>query len=200
MCWFFLGKYWKAVEPYVVPVDCALAETQKQEREETETVSALASLSVDVEQCFPQEESRYVYSTGNTDDETFYCFVLFRRLLGPDFQEHLVNCNDWLFGCLRLRKTSWTDIKKAEVFYISGCLWKVCMHYWLLRFTNTVFILLSLPPKDPSQNIKIERTILRWKNKRKLLIDWLSIHDYHLLLRALVLDLNVPQFFKIISI
>ncbi|KYO26764.1 hypothetical protein Y1Q_0019227 [Alligator mississippiensis] len=52
------SKYWKAVEPYVVPVDCALAETQKQEREETETVSALASLSVDVEQCFPQEESR----------------------------------------------------------------------------------------------------------------------------------------------
>ncbi|XP_069716425.1 histone deacetylase 9 isoform X7 [Phaenicophaeus curvirostris] len=52
------SKYWKSVEPYSVPVDCALAESQKQETEETETVSAMASLSVDVEQCIPQEGSR----------------------------------------------------------------------------------------------------------------------------------------------
>ncbi|XP_044284894.1 histone deacetylase 9-like [Varanus komodoensis] len=49
------SKYWKSVKPYVVPVSCKLAETQKQEREETEAVSAMALLSVDVEQSFPQE-------------------------------------------------------------------------------------------------------------------------------------------------
>ncbi|KAJ6666601.1 hypothetical protein lerEdw1_020324, partial [Lerista edwardsae] len=54
------GKYWKSVEPYFVPVSCKLAETQKQEREETEAVSAMALLSVDVEQSFPQEPGRYV--------------------------------------------------------------------------------------------------------------------------------------------
>ncbi|XP_015281592.1 PREDICTED: histone deacetylase 9-like [Gekko japonicus] len=52
------SKYWKSVEPYVVPVSCKLAETQKQEREETEAVSAMALLSVDVEQSFPEEHSR----------------------------------------------------------------------------------------------------------------------------------------------
>ncbi|ETE70666.1 Histone deacetylase 5 [Ophiophagus hannah] len=43
-------KYWKSVKPYIVPVSCKLAETQ--EREETEAVSAMALLSVDVEQSF----------------------------------------------------------------------------------------------------------------------------------------------------
>lgn len=57
---FSLGKYWKSVEPYFVPVSCKLAATQKQEREETEAVSAMALLSVDVEQSFPQEPGRYV--------------------------------------------------------------------------------------------------------------------------------------------
>nr|XP_042712354.1 histone deacetylase 9 isoform X3 [Chrysemys picta bellii] len=52
------SKYWKSVKPYPVLVGCALAETQKQEREETETVSAMASLTVDVEQSFSQEDSR----------------------------------------------------------------------------------------------------------------------------------------------
>ncbi|KAF7252809.1 Histone deacetylase 4 [Varanus komodoensis] len=52
------SKYWKSVKPYVVPVSCKLAETQKQEREETEAVSAMALLSVDVEQSFPQEHGR----------------------------------------------------------------------------------------------------------------------------------------------
>ncbi|XP_053116975.1 histone deacetylase 9 isoform X6 [Hemicordylus capensis] len=52
------SKYWKSVEPYVVPASCRLAETQKQEREETEAVSAMALLSVDVEQSFPQEHGR----------------------------------------------------------------------------------------------------------------------------------------------
>lgn len=47
---FSLGKYWKSVKPYIVPVSCKLAETQ--EREETEAVSAMALLSVDVEQSF----------------------------------------------------------------------------------------------------------------------------------------------------
>lgn len=46
------------MEPYSVPVDCALVDSQKREREETETVSAMASLSVDVEQCTSQECSR----------------------------------------------------------------------------------------------------------------------------------------------
>ncbi|XP_060638113.2 histone deacetylase 9 isoform X3 [Anolis sagrei] len=52
------SKYWKSVEPYAVPVSCKLADSQKQEREETEAVSAMALLSVDVEQSFPQEHSR----------------------------------------------------------------------------------------------------------------------------------------------
>ncbi|XP_042328007.1 histone deacetylase 9 [Sceloporus undulatus] len=52
------SKYWKSVEPYVVPVSCKLADSQKQEREETEAVSAMALLSVDVEQSFPEEHSR----------------------------------------------------------------------------------------------------------------------------------------------
>ncbi|KAJ7322382.1 hypothetical protein JRQ81_018669 [Phrynocephalus forsythii] len=52
------SKYWKSLEPYVVPGNYKLADTQKQEREETEAVSAMASLSVDVEQSFPQEHGR----------------------------------------------------------------------------------------------------------------------------------------------
>lgn len=44
-----------------MPVSCKLAETQKQEREETEAVSAMALLSVDVEQSFPEEHNRYVW-------------------------------------------------------------------------------------------------------------------------------------------
>lgn len=43
-----------------MPGSCKLAETQKQEREETEAVSAMALLSVDVDQSFPEEHSRYV--------------------------------------------------------------------------------------------------------------------------------------------
>ncbi|EMP26618.1 Histone deacetylase 4 [Chelonia mydas] len=49
------SKYWKSVKPYPVLVGCALAETQKREREETETVSAMASLSVGAEQSFSRE-------------------------------------------------------------------------------------------------------------------------------------------------
>uniref|UniRef100_A0A8D0BKA9 Histone deacetylase domain-containing protein n=1 Tax=Salvator merianae TaxID=96440 RepID=A0A8D0BKA9_SALMN len=52
------SKYWKSVKPYTVPVSYKLAENQKQEKEETEAVSAMASLSVDVEQPFPQEHGR----------------------------------------------------------------------------------------------------------------------------------------------
>nr|XP_048694287.1 histone deacetylase 9 isoform X3 [Caretta caretta] len=52
------SKYWKSVKPYPVLVGCALAETQKQEREETETVSAMASLSVGAEQSFSREGTR----------------------------------------------------------------------------------------------------------------------------------------------
>lgn len=54
---FFLGKYWKSVRMVAVPRGCALAGAQLQE--ETETVSALASLTVDVEQPFAPEDSRY---------------------------------------------------------------------------------------------------------------------------------------------
>ncbi|XP_048655620.1 histone deacetylase 9 isoform X5 [Marmota marmota marmota] len=50
------SKYWKSVRMVAVPRGCALPGTQLQE--ETETVSALASLTVDVEQPFAQEDSR----------------------------------------------------------------------------------------------------------------------------------------------
>lgn len=59
---FFLGKYWKSVRMVAVPRGCALAGAQLQE--ETETVSALASLTVDVEQPFAQEDTRYESSMG----------------------------------------------------------------------------------------------------------------------------------------
>ncbi|XP_068944862.1 histone deacetylase 5-like isoform X2 [Petaurus breviceps papuanus] len=49
------SKYWKSVERYS---GCALTGTQDQEQEETETVSALASLCVDVGQRFSKEGSR----------------------------------------------------------------------------------------------------------------------------------------------
>ncbi|XP_039718416.1 histone deacetylase 9 isoform X14 [Pteropus medius] len=51
------SKYWKSVRMVAVPRGCALAGAQLQE--ETETVSALASLTVDVEQPFAPEDSRY---------------------------------------------------------------------------------------------------------------------------------------------
>ncbi|XP_071071232.1 histone deacetylase 9 isoform X5 [Dasypus novemcinctus] len=50
------SKYWKSVRMVAVPRGCALAGAQLQE--ETETVSALASLTVDVEQPFAGEDSR----------------------------------------------------------------------------------------------------------------------------------------------
>ncbi|KAG3277931.1 histone deacetylase 9, transcript variant X4 [Ictidomys tridecemlineatus] len=50
------SKYWKSVRMMAVPRGCALPGAQLQE--ETETVSALASLTVDVEQPFAQEDSR----------------------------------------------------------------------------------------------------------------------------------------------
>nr|KAF6338095.1 histone deacetylase 9 [Pipistrellus kuhlii] len=50
------SKYWKSVRTAAVPRGCALAGAQLQE--ETDTVSALASLTVDVEQPFAQEDSR----------------------------------------------------------------------------------------------------------------------------------------------
>ncbi|XP_023565601.1 histone deacetylase 9 isoform X22 [Octodon degus] len=50
------SKYWKSVRMVAVPKGCALPGAQLQE--ETETVSALASLTVDVEQPFAQEDTR----------------------------------------------------------------------------------------------------------------------------------------------
>ncbi|XP_058930983.1 histone deacetylase 9 isoform X13 [Kogia breviceps] len=50
------SKYWKSVRTVSVPRGCALAGAQLQE--ETETVSALASLTVDVEQPFAREDTR----------------------------------------------------------------------------------------------------------------------------------------------
>ncbi|XP_027395784.1 histone deacetylase 9 isoform X8 [Bos indicus] len=50
------SKYWKSVRMVAMPRGCALAGAQLQE--ETETVSALASLTVDVEQPFAQEDNR----------------------------------------------------------------------------------------------------------------------------------------------
>ncbi|KAG5210192.1 hypothetical protein JEQ12_015386 [Ovis aries] len=52
----FPSKYWKSVRMMAMPRGCALAGAQLQE--ETETVSALASLTVDVEQPFAQEDNR----------------------------------------------------------------------------------------------------------------------------------------------
>lgn len=77
---FSLGKYWKSVEPYVVPVSCKLAQTQKQDREETEAVSAMALLSVDVEQRFPQEHGRYVQNLRNASDQMFMCLQLKKKM------------------------------------------------------------------------------------------------------------------------
>uniref|UniRef100_A0A8B9WDK2 Histone deacetylase n=1 Tax=Bos mutus grunniens TaxID=30521 RepID=A0A8B9WDK2_BOSMU len=50
------SQYWKSVRMVAMPRGCALAGAQLQE--ETETVSALASLTVDVEQPFAQEDNR----------------------------------------------------------------------------------------------------------------------------------------------
>uniref|UniRef100_A0A673SR52 Histone deacetylase n=1 Tax=Suricata suricatta TaxID=37032 RepID=A0A673SR52_SURSU len=50
------SKYWKSVRMVAVSRGCALAGAQLQE--ETETVSALASLTVDVEQPFASQDSR----------------------------------------------------------------------------------------------------------------------------------------------
>uniref|UniRef100_A0A8D1C6H3 Histone deacetylase n=1 Tax=Sus scrofa TaxID=9823 RepID=A0A8D1C6H3_PIG len=58
------SKYWKSVRMLAVPGGCALAGAQLQE--ETETVSALASLTVDVEQPFAGEDSRYESNMGES--------------------------------------------------------------------------------------------------------------------------------------
>ncbi|XP_060223091.1 histone deacetylase 9 isoform X12 [Meriones unguiculatus] len=50
------SKYWKSIKMVAVSRGCALPRSQLQE--ETETVSALASLTVDVEQPFAQEDGR----------------------------------------------------------------------------------------------------------------------------------------------
>nr|XP_048271363.1 histone deacetylase 9 isoform X5 [Myodes glareolus] len=50
------SKYWKSIKMVAVARDCALPGSQLQE--ESETVSALASLTVDVEQPFAQEDGR----------------------------------------------------------------------------------------------------------------------------------------------
>ncbi|XP_031211433.1 histone deacetylase 9 isoform X8 [Mastomys coucha] len=50
------SKYWKSIKMVAVARGCALPASQLQE--ETETVSALASLTVDVEQPFAQEDGR----------------------------------------------------------------------------------------------------------------------------------------------
>lgn len=64
MMHIFLGKYWKSVRMVSVPRGCALSGAQLQE--ETETVSALASLTVDVEQPFAREDSRYGSNVGES--------------------------------------------------------------------------------------------------------------------------------------
>nr|XP_060488622.1 histone deacetylase 9 isoform X10 [Panthera onca] len=58
------SKYWKSVRMVAVPRGCALAGAQLQE--ETETVSAMASLTVDVEQPFASEDSRYGSKMGES--------------------------------------------------------------------------------------------------------------------------------------
>ncbi|XP_049978256.1 histone deacetylase 5-like [Alexandromys fortis] len=50
------SKYWKSIKMVAVARGCALPGSQLQE--ESETVSALASLTVDVEQPFSQEDGR----------------------------------------------------------------------------------------------------------------------------------------------
>lgn len=44
------GKHWNSVKSSAAIVGCSLLEAQKGEAEEAETVSAMASLSVDTEQ------------------------------------------------------------------------------------------------------------------------------------------------------
>lgn len=61
---FFLGKYWKSIKVVAFTRGCTLPGSQLQE--ESETVSALASLTVDVEQPFAQEDGRYGPSMGES--------------------------------------------------------------------------------------------------------------------------------------
>ena len=53
----FLGKYWPVVKRYASHIGKSMAEAQKIEKEEAETVNALASLSM---QSVVKEPKRYV--------------------------------------------------------------------------------------------------------------------------------------------
>ncbi|MBN3298014.1 HDAC9 deacetylase, partial [Amia calva] len=52
------SKYWKSVQKYSSVVNISLAEAQKHEREETDAVTAMSLLSVDVHQSCKAQESR----------------------------------------------------------------------------------------------------------------------------------------------
>eukprot|EP00062_Callorhinchus_milii_P014354 gi/632963447/ref/XP_007897890.1/ PREDICTED: histone deacetylase 9 [Callorhinchus milii] len=52
------SKYWKSVQRYTSTLDWSLIEIQNLEKEETETVTAMASLSVDAKQRHLEEENR----------------------------------------------------------------------------------------------------------------------------------------------
>ncbi|XP_067865322.1 histone deacetylase 9-like isoform X4 [Heterodontus francisci] len=51
-------KYWRSVHQHASEVACCLKDAQNLERKETETVTAMASLSVDTEQRHSQEDNR----------------------------------------------------------------------------------------------------------------------------------------------
>uniref|UniRef100_A0A4W3HWX9 Histone deacetylase n=1 Tax=Callorhinchus milii TaxID=7868 RepID=A0A4W3HWX9_CALMI len=57
------SKYWKSVQRYTSTLDWSLIEIQNLEKEETETVTAMASLSVDAKQRHLEEENRSVTPT-----------------------------------------------------------------------------------------------------------------------------------------
>lgn len=61
---YILGKHWSSLKHSAVIVGCSLMEAQKGEAEEAETVSAMASLSVDTEQGKADCTLRYAYSIG----------------------------------------------------------------------------------------------------------------------------------------
>lgn len=52
------GKHWSSVKRYASTVGYSLLEAQKHEKEEAETVTALASLTVDTEQNSSEPEAR----------------------------------------------------------------------------------------------------------------------------------------------
>lgn len=57
------GKHWSSVQRFSSAAGLSLLEAQRREKEEADTVSAMASLTVDAEQGVIQDSSRYAHHT-----------------------------------------------------------------------------------------------------------------------------------------